>query len=51
MTDIVCGGPLALPAGAWTDDTSMALCLAASLQQHKQFDPRDCMNRFVNGWR
>ncbi|MGJ4856736.1 ADP-ribosylglycohydrolase family protein [Labrys sp. La1] len=29
----------------------MALCLAASLQQHKQLDPRDCMNRFVNWWR
>ena len=51
LTDIVGGGPFALPPGAWTDDTSMALCLAASLQQHKQFDPRDCMNRFVNWWR
>ena len=31
ITDIVGGGPSALPAGAWTDDTSMALCLAESL--------------------
>lgn len=51
VTDIVGGGPFALPAGAWTDDTSMALCLAASLQHHRHFDPRDCMNRFVNWWR
>ena len=51
LTDIVGGGPFALPAGAWTDDTSMALCLAASLQQHKQLDPHDCMSRFVNWWR
>lgn len=51
VTDLVGGGPFALPAGAWTDDTSMALCLAASLCQHKHLDPRDCMNRFVNWWR
>jgi len=25
------GGPFALPAGAWTDKTAMALCLAESL--------------------
>ena len=31
LTDMVGGGPFDLPAGAWTDDTSMALCLADSL--------------------
>ena len=31
MRDMVGGGPFGLPAGAWTDDTSMALCLAESL--------------------
>ena len=31
MTDMVGGGPFNLPLGAWTDDTSMALCLAVSL--------------------
>lgn len=31
LTDLVGGGPFGLPAGAWTDDTSMALCLAESL--------------------
>ena len=27
VTDMVGGGPFRLPAGAWTDDTSMALCI------------------------
>src|SRR6476620_8604067 len=26
LTDMVGGGPFDLPVGAWTDDTSMALC-------------------------
>jgi ADP-ribosyl-[dinitrogen reductase] hydrolase len=28
VTDIVGGGPFRLKPGEWTDDTSMALCLA-----------------------
>mgnify|MGYP001300441983 CR=1 FL=1 len=31
LTDMVGGGPFHLPAGVWTDDTSMALALADSL--------------------
>jgi hypothetical protein len=31
VTDMVGGGPFGLAPGQWTDDTSMALCLAASL--------------------
>lgn len=31
LTDMVGGGPFNLKAGQWTDDTSMALCLAESL--------------------
>lgn len=31
ITDMVGGGPFHLKAGEWTDDTSMALCLADSL--------------------
>ena len=31
LTDIVGGGPFDLEPGQWTDDTSMALCLAESL--------------------
>ncbi len=31
ITDMVGGGPFNLEPGEWTDDTSMALCLAESL--------------------
>lgn len=31
IDDMVGGGPFHLNAGEWTDDTSMALCLAESL--------------------
>ena len=31
VTDMVGGGPFSLRPGEWTDDTSMALCLAESL--------------------
>jgi ADP-ribosyl-[dinitrogen reductase] hydrolase len=44
------GGPFGLPAGCWTDDTSMALCLADSLLQCGQLDERDLMDRFVRWW-
>jgi ADP-ribosyl-[dinitrogen reductase] hydrolase len=33
VTDMVGGGPFHLAPGQWTDDTSMALCLATSLVQ------------------
>ncbi len=46
VTDMVGGGPFALPVGAWTDDTSMALCLAASLAELGRFDPADQMARY-----
>ena len=38
---MVGGGPFNLPAGAWTDDTSMALCLANSLLERGKFDATD----------
>jgi ADP-ribosylglycohydrolase len=50
ITDIVGGGPFNLPAGAWTDDTSMALCLAESLIECRGFDPADQMKRYCR-WR
>jgi len=46
ITDMVGGGPFRLEAGQWTDDTSMALCLATSLVE-KGFDLKDQMNRYV----
>jgi ADP-ribosyl-[dinitrogen reductase] hydrolase len=50
VTDMTGGGPFGLAAGQWTDDTSMALCLAASLVEQGDFDPRDQMDRYV-AWR
>ncbi|MCL5430670.1 MAG: ADP-ribosylglycohydrolase family protein [Candidatus Marsarchaeota archaeon] len=41
------GGPEDLPAGYWTDDTSMALCMAASLIEKGGFDPKDQLDRYV----
>ena len=50
ITDMVGGGPFNLKPGQWTDDTSMALCLAESLVTKQGFDPRDQMERYVR-WR
>ena len=47
ITDMVGGGPFMLEPGMWTDDTSMALCLAESLIERKEFDPEDQMRRYV----
>lgn len=51
VTDMVGGGPFHLKAGQWTDDTSMALCLAHSLIACKGFDATDQMNRYLNWWK
>ena len=40
------GGPFRLNPGEWTDDTSMALCLATSLLETGGFDPKDQMDRY-----
>ena len=39
-----------LRPGQWTDDTSMALCLADSLLARGGFDARDLRLRFLNWW-
>jgi ADP-ribosyl-[dinitrogen reductase] hydrolase len=51
LTEIVGGGPFGLPAGAWTDDTSMALCLADSLLAQRRHDPADALRRYVAWYR
>jgi ADP-ribosylglycohydrolase len=51
ITDMVGGGPFGLKPGEWTDDTSMALCLAASLVEGRGFDPADQMKRYVRWMR
>jgi ADP-ribosylglycohydrolase len=48
LTDMVGGGPFRLLPGQWTDDTSMALCLATSLVERNGFDARDQMERFCS---
>lgn len=51
LTDMIGGGPFRLEPGEWTDDTSMALCLADSLlASDPGFDPADLMRRFVAWW-
>jgi ADP-ribosyl-[dinitrogen reductase] hydrolase len=47
LTGMIGGGPFHLKPGEWTDDTSMALCLAASLIEKKGFDARDQMERYL----
>ncbi len=46
VTDMVGGGVFGLKAGQWTDDTSMALCLATSLITKHGFDSADQMDRY-----
>ncbi len=50
VIDIVGGGPFRLKPGEWTDDTSMALCLADSLIAKEALDERDLLERFVRWW-
>lgn len=47
VTDMVGDGPFNLRPGEWTDDTSMALCLAASLTELNRFDAEDQMSRYL----
>ncbi len=50
IDDMVGGGPFGLKPGQWTDDTSMALCLAVSLIESGGFDATDQMQRYLR-WR
>jgi len=49
VTEIVGGGVFRLEPGEWTDDTSMALCLAMSPIERCAFDPIDQLERY-NRW-
>jgi ADP-ribosylglycohydrolase len=51
VTDMVGGGPFDLQPGQWTDDTSMALCLADSLITCRGFDPVDQLTRYCRWYR
>ncbi|MBU5354070.1 ADP-ribosylglycohydrolase family protein [Paenibacillus silvae] len=51
VTDMIGGGVFGLEAGQWTDDTSMALCLAESLIRQQGFDAADQMRRYTNWYK
>ncbi len=51
VTDMTGGGTWGLQPGQWTDDTSMALCLADSLIACGGFDAADQMSRYVRWWK
>jgi ADP-ribosylglycohydrolase len=51
IDDMIGGGPFELKPGQWTDDTSMALCLAESLIECLGFDPADQMERYSRWFR
>lgn len=50
VTGYRAGGPFALNAGEWTDDTSMALALADSIS-HAGWDLNDQADRYVQWWK
>lgn len=59
VTGMTGGGPFGLDPGRWTDDTSLALCLAESLADPvpgrprgmRGFDPADQLRRYVRWFR
>jgi len=51
ITDMIGGGPFGLKPGQWTDDTSMALCLADSLVDAVEFNPKGQMARYCHWWK
>jgi ADP-ribosylglycohydrolase len=51
VTGMTGGGAFRLRPGEWTDDTSMALCLAESLIVRRGFDPIDQLERYLRWYR
>lgn len=51
VTDMRGGGKFGLACGQFTDDSSMALCLAESIIVKRGFDPADQMHRYVEWYR
>ncbi|KAI6656740.1 ADP-ribosylation/Crystallin J1 [Oopsacas minuta] len=53
ITDMVGGGKFNVLPGQWTDDTSMALCVAESVVECQGYNPVDQLMRFCSwyvGW-
>jgi ADP-ribosylglycohydrolase len=51
VTGLTAGGKHNLKPGMWTDDTSMALCLAESLIKCRGFNPADQMLHYVRWYK
>lgn len=51
ITGLIGGGRFNLSPGQWTDDTSMALCLAESLIHCTEFSPADQMDRYARWYK
>ena len=52
VVDMIGGGPFRLKPGEWTDDTSMALCLADCLVANGgEIAPHDLADRFLRWWK
>lgn len=51
IDEMIGGGPFNLKAGQWTDDTSMALCLAESLLECDGMDLGDQAGSYVSWWK
>jgi ADP-ribosyl-[dinitrogen reductase] hydrolase len=51
INDMIGDGPFHLKPGEWTDDTSMALCLAESLITNREFDPIDQLQRYLRWYK
>lgn len=51
VTSLVGGGVFSLRPGDWTDDMSMALCLADSLIESKGFNPLDQMSKYCDWYK
>lgn len=47
VTDMRGYGTFNLPAGSWTDDSSLTLCALASIREKNAVDAEDIMKRFV----
>jgi ADP-ribosylglycohydrolase len=50
ITDMLGGGRFNLKQGEWSDATALALCVAESLVEAREFNGLDIMNRFLR-WR
>jgi len=51
IKDMIGGGSFKLEQGQWTDDTSMALCLAESLIEQKGFNPVNQLEKYLRWYR